>query len=101
MSQGRELDPQPTVYPSKIALAVLLSRRWDLDPRLAVYKTATLPLSYFGKPILRDPAKLSKILANFASLCWDKTVALPLSYLGKFNVPNKTAAYLLSILAQN
>src|SRR3990167_7355227 len=26
-----------------------LSRRWDSNPRLAVYKTATLPLSYFGK----------------------------------------------------
>jgi len=36
-------------------------------------KTATLPLSYFGKLEFRDPAFLNQILSEFARKCWDKT----------------------------
>ena len=51
------------VYPSKNR-ACLVSRDRDSNPGPAVYKTAALPLSHLGKPILRDPVNLSQFYQN-------------------------------------
>ena len=82
--------------PEQIVPADSLSRRWDLNPRLAVYKTATLPLSYPGGPILRDPV-LSAISSKSARKYWDKTILARL-ILTKINAIDKEIKFCYSLI---
>lgn len=67
---GRDLHPRSpfgrVVY-SHVQLLLChpsWSRRWDSNPWLAVYKTATLPLSYFGIYFLRIIVPNKRIRGN-------------------------------------